>query len=151
LRVWGPLRSIRFGGLLLWLAVVVAFVAFCAIGAIWFGPKTFYPVWARALGNTSEPGTIGLPMGVLYALTAIATFAQVLATAVVIHVLAVASGPVAPLGGAGVGFGLGICIAAAASLGHRLFSGQGVKVWLIEIGNDIVALTAAGLIIGVFG
>jgi hypothetical protein len=134
-----------------WLAVVVAFVAFFAIGALWFGPKTFYPVWARALGKTSEPGSVGLPMGVVYALTAIAAFAQVLVTAVVIHLLAAASGPVGPLAGAGVGLALGVCIAAAASLGHRLFSGQGLKVWLLEAGNDIVALTAAGLVIGLFG
>ncbi len=134
-----------------WLAVVVAFIAFFAIGAIWFGPKTFYPVWARALGKTTEPGTIGLPMGVVYALTAIGTFAQVLGTAIVIHVLSVASGPVGALGGAAVGLGLGVCIAAAASLGHRLFSSQGLKVWLLEVGNDIVALTVAGLIIGLFG
>ena len=41
--------------------------------------------------------------------------------------------------------------AAAGSLSHRLFSGQGIRVWLIEVGGDVVSLTLAGLVIGLFG
>ena len=41
------------------LGVLAAF-AFCFIsGAVWFGPKTFYPVWMRAKGVASgqlKPG-----------------------------------------------------------------------------------------------
>jgi hypothetical protein len=54
------------------------------------------------------------------------------------------------LAGALLGFGIG----AAASLSHRLFAqsnykiADAYKVWLIEVGQDIVALTIAGLIIG---
>jgi hypothetical protein len=72
---------------------------------------------------------------------------QVIATAIVIE-LASATGP---LGGALIGLLLGVGIAAASSLSHRLFSGQGLRVWLIEVGGDIVSLTVAGLIIGSFG
>jgi hypothetical protein len=134
-----------------WLAVVVAFIAFFAIGAIWFGPKTFYPVWARALGQDPRDGPTGLPMPLVFGLTAVGALVQVITTAIVIHFVSAVSGAVGPLGGAGIGLLLGVGIAAAASLGHRLFSGQGLKAWLLEVGNDIVALTVAGFIIGLFG
>ena len=54
------------------------------------------------------------------------------------------------LTGALLGFGIG----AAASLSHRIFAqsnnkvADAYKVWLIEVGQDIVCLTVAGLIIG---
>jgi hypothetical protein len=49
--------------------------------------------------------------------------------------------------GAGVGFALGVGIAAFASLSHRLFGGENIKVWLIETSNDVLNLTVAGAII----
>lgn len=54
------------------------------------------------------------------------------------------------LTGALLGFGIG----AAASLSHRLFAqsnykvADAYKVWVIEVGQDIVSLTVAGLIVG---
>ncbi|MSX73744.1 MAG: DUF1761 domain-containing protein, partial [Actinobacteria bacterium] len=35
------------------LAVLAAFAVSFISGAIWFGPKTFYPVWMKAKGNVS--------------------------------------------------------------------------------------------------
>ena len=34
-----------------WIAVVVSALVAIASGAIWFGPKTFYPAWSRAMGK----------------------------------------------------------------------------------------------------
>jgi hypothetical protein len=55
------------------LAVLLATVAGFAIGGIWFGPKTFFPIWWKLMGKPSEenPGTesmgmvFGLPQWVL--------------------------------------------------------------------------------------
>ena len=52
--------------------------------------------------------------------------------------------------GALVGFALGMGIAAFASLSHRLFGGESLKVWLIETANDALNLTVAGIIITIF-
>lgn len=68
-------------------------------------------------------------------------------------------GPAAPAGshGMAVVFGstavgaLAQVIALASSLSHRLFGGDGFRVWLIEVGGDIVGLTLAGLAIGLIG
>ena len=35
------------------LGVLVAFMFSFVSGAIWFGPKTFYPIWMRARGIAS--------------------------------------------------------------------------------------------------
>ena len=52
--------------------------------------------------------------------------------------------------GALMGFALGVGIAAFASLSHRLFGGESIKVWIIETANDAINLTFAGIIITFF-
>jgi hypothetical protein len=32
-----------------WLAVFIASLSSFVIGAVWFGPKTFYPIWIKAI------------------------------------------------------------------------------------------------------
>jgi hypothetical protein len=134
-----------------WIAIAIAFVLFFVIGAVWFGPKTFYPRWAKLLGldPTASQATHG--MAFIFGLTALGALVQVVALASVIHFVALATAPVGPGGGALAGLLIGIGFAAAGSLSHRLFSGQGVRVWLIEVGGDVVSLTVAGLVIGLFG
>jgi hypothetical protein len=137
-----------------WIAIAIAFVLFFAVGAVWFGPKTFYPAWVRLMGITEEPGKglghHGMPF--VFGLTALGALVQVVALASIIHFVGLANGsPVGALGGLLVGLLVGVGFTAASSLSHRLFSGQGVRVWLIEVGGDVVALTLAGLVIGLFG
>ena len=136
-----------------WIAIAIAFVVFFAVGAVWFGPKTFYPKWVKLMGITEEPGK-GLghhSMPFVFGLTALGALVQVVALATIIYYFVLATAPVGVLGGAGLGFLIGVGIAAASSLSHRLFSGQGIRVWLIEVGGDIVSLTLAGAVIGLFG
>jgi hypothetical protein len=130
-----------------WLAFALATLAIFMIQAIWFGPKTFYPVWWKAMGkeptkpedqDTSAKGMIRL-FG--------SSFAAALAQATVLYLVIFGSG-LTVFGGALAGFGLGI-VAAAASLPHRLFGQQGFKVWIIEVGADVLALSAAGAILAV--
>lgn len=128
-----------------WLAVALSTFAIFMIQAIWFGPKTFYPVWWKAMGKEvtkpEDQDTSGKTMLRLFG----GAFAAALAQTAVLYLVIFGSG-LSVLGGALAGFGLGI-IAAAASLPHRLFGQQGFKVWIIEVGADVVALTAAGAII----
>lgn len=136
-----------------WIAIAIGFVVFFIVGAIWFGPKTFYPAWVRLMGLEQPEGQglghHGMPF--VFGLTALGALVQVVALASIIHFVEAANGPLGPLGGALAGLLVGIGITAAGSLSHRLFSGQGIRVWLIEVGGDIVALTLAGLVIGMFG
>jgi hypothetical protein len=49
-----------------------------------------------------------------------------------------------------IGLALGVGIGMFASLSHRLFGGENLKVWLIETANDAINLTVAGAIIAFF-
>jgi hypothetical protein len=134
-----------------WLAILIAFIAFFAIGAIWFGPKTFYPVWVKALGSDPQKSPNAHGPALVFGLTALGGLVQVIALAIVILLIAVGAGPVGPLGGALIGLLLGVGITAAGSLSHRLFGGQGLRAWILEVAQDTVGLTVAGAILGLFG
>jgi hypothetical protein len=130
------------------ISVPLATIAIVVINSIWFGPKTFYPVWWKAMGKEmkkpEDRDTSGKTMLRLFG----GSFAAALAQAIVLFVAIFASG-FSIAGGAIMGLGFGV-VAAGASLAHRLFGEQGFKVWIIEVAADIIALMAAGAIIAAF-
>lgn len=132
-----------------WLAVALGALAIFFINAVWFGPKTFYPVWWKALGKeipeTTAQDTSAKEMVRLFGSSLAAAIAQAMVLSVFIAV-ASATTQVTVLLGALVGLAFGV-VAMGASLPHRLFGQQGFKVWIIEVGADVVSLVAAGAII----
>ena len=132
-----------------WVAILLGALTIFVINAIWFGPKTFYPVWWKALGK-EVPGpedrdNSGKTMLRLFGGSFAAALAQSVVLTFAISVAAQDSHFAVVTGGVyGLAFGV---IAAGASLAHRLFGQQGFKVWIIEVGADVVALIAAGLVI----
>ena len=131
-----------------WLAILVAWAVAFVAGSIWFGPKTFFPVWWKAMGRDPKDLTVTGNMGIIFGSTAVAALVQAVTVASVIHFVAMADPSFGPLGGALTGFLLGIGLAAASSLSHRLFAGHGFTVWILEVGSDVLNLTLMGLIIG---
>lgn len=131
-----------------WIAVLVAFLGAFFLNFAYFNEKSMYPLWVKALGRDAQEEWTGPPMGVTFGLTALALFVQAIALAAILSLLQTAGQDVTWLGGLGVGALVGVTLAAAPALGHRLFSGQGLKVWLIESGADILGLALMGLILG---
>ena len=132
-----------------WVAVLAATVAAFIVGFIWFGPKTFYPVWFRALGRSPQVSS-STNAAALFVPTFIATVLQALGVALIIGLRHGSGTHVGPVRGLIIGTLIGVLFAAAPSLGHRLFSGQGYRVWAIESGGDIAGLAVMGLVIGAF-
>ncbi len=132
-------------------AVAVAAVAAIAIGSVWFGPRTFFPVWWKAMGRSTDEKPGGENMGIVFGGTFVGQFAQAVAVALV---MAFVSGPNNnPIAFGDVvilGLVMGIGLAGAASLSHRLFAGQNFKVWILEAGNDIASILVMSLIIGLW-
>ena len=132
-------------------AIVAAF-GFCFVsGAIWFGPKTFYPIWMKERGIAS--GQLNAQQNkpvLLFGGTILGLLVQILALALVINSLA-GQGEATALQGATVGLALGAGISMFSSLSHRLFGGESLKVWLIETASDGINLTIAGAIIAILG
>jgi hypothetical protein len=132
------------------LGVIVAFFVSFISGAIWFGPKTFYPIWMKAKGNASGQLTTSQNKPVLlFGGTILGILIQTLTLAVIINSLG-KNIEIGVLDGAGVGFALGVGISMFSSLSHRLFGGESLKLWVIETANDAINLTIAGAIIAFF-
>jgi len=128
--------------------VIVAFGFSFVSGAIWFGPKTFYPIWMKERGIASGQLNSNQNKPVLlFGGTILGVLIQTLVLGLIINSL---GDDVSVSTGAVVGLALGVGIAAFASLSHRLFGGESLKVWLIETANDAINLTVAGAIIAFF-
>ena len=131
--------------------VIVAFGFSFVSGAIWFGPKTFYPIWMKARGIQSGQldSNQNKPV-LLFGGTIVGVLIQTLTLALIITSVQHAGVDLGIIDGAGFGFALGIGIGMFASLPHRVFGGDSLKVWLIETANDAINLTVAGAIIAFF-
>ena len=133
------------------IGVLVAFGFSFVSGAIWFGPKTFYPIWMKARGIPSGQLTTNQNKpALLFGGTIIGILIQTVTLALIITNLKNQQSDFSITDGALVGAALGIGIAAFASLSHRLFGGESLKVWIIETANDALNLSVAGAIITFF-
>ena len=133
-----------------WLAILVSFVVVFAAGAIWFGPKTFFPIWWKAMGRSADEAAGGSNMAVVFISTAVANFIQVVSLASIIYFVRLSDPEFAWWNGLLTGLLVGIGFAAMSSLSHRLFAGQGFTVWIIEVASDVLNLTLAGLVLGLW-
>ncbi len=142
------------------LAIFIASILSFAIGAIWFGPKTFYPVWMRALGREIPKERVkmtGSETLLMFGGTYLAAFIQVLTLAVIISFGRELTPGFGPIDGLLFGFVFSVGLGAFASLSHRMFGQanfkvyQSLKVWLIEVSQDVICLSLAGLILGSWG
>jgi len=135
--------AINFAG------VLVAFLVNFVIGFIWFGPKTFFPVWWKAIGKTGDPGE-GANMGIVFGSTAVAGLISATGLALIFNLLSRANGDVSLISGLTAGLIVGVFVMAAPALSHRLFAGNGFKVWLLEIGSDVLGFVGMGIVLSFF-
>lgn len=127
-----------------WLAVLLAFIASMAIGFVWYLPAVLGNRWMAGIGKTEEDlksteggAGIWVPMMVAAALTAVLL-------AVLIGNLGLDN---AAAGGL-FALVLAVIFRAGGHVIHNGFAGRPVAVTLIDSGHDLVAMTAAGAIIG---
>jgi general stress protein CsbA len=95
--------------------------------------------------ETSAQDTSAKEMVRLFGSSLAAAVAQALVLTIFISVAAGVAEVNLLLGGL-VGLAFGV-VAMGASLPHRLFGQQGFKVWIIEVGADVVSLVVAGVVI----
>ncbi|MEN9955947.1 MAG: hypothetical protein RL723_946 [Actinomycetota bacterium] len=102
----------------------------------------------------SEGKSSGAEMALMFGGTYVGALVQVATLAVILELARLANPALGAAEGAFLGLVFGLGLGAFASLSHRFF-GQAngnpygaLKVWLIEVGQDVVCLTIAGLILG---
>lgn len=131
--------------------IIIAVVAMHIIGFIWYGPL-FGKQWMRVIGkdpaNKEEMDRAKKGMGITYALNILFTVMQCVALAIVIGAFEVINAP------------QGMWIAVLMWLGFvipyegamAIFGGKprplSIKMFFIGIGYRLLALLAAGMIIG---
>jgi hypothetical protein len=131
-----------------WVGVLLASVVGFAVNMLWFSTKGFFPAWYRSLGKPMPDGSDSSGMGVAFAAVTAALIAQAITLDWVLQaVRALYGDDITLLAGLGTGLVAGIAFAAATSLGHRVFSGQGFRVWLIEVGADVLVLALMGAVL----
>ena len=137
-------------GTINWVAVLIAALVNFVAGFIWFSPIGFYPAWWRAIGRdpSQEPGQ-GQNMGAVFGMVTVAVFVQAIVLALLAGLYQSANGDVSLGAGLALSVVVGV-IGAAASLGHRLFSNQGIKVWIIEVASDVLNIALMGVVFSFF-
>ena len=133
-----------------WLAVIVCVIVSMIVGSLYFSPKTFFPMWWKAIGKTDKdgPGMTGGNMGMVWGLTILASLVQAIFMALMVNAMGSMTPGGATLGsGAMVGFFLWLGFVVPSSLTNKLFAGQ-LKAWVIEIGNHLITFVLFGAILG---
>jgi len=134
-----------------WLAVVACVVASMIIGGTWFGPKTFFPIWWKAVGKSDNDVSSGMSMGMVWGLIVLASFVQAVFMSLMVHAMGSMTPGGATLGsGAMAGFFLWLGFVAPSSLTNKLFADR-LKAWVLEAGNHLITFVAMGAIVGAFG
>jgi hypothetical protein len=113
-------------------------------------------MWIKLMGREMPTETIPMKASdtiLMFGGTFVAQVVQVFTLAVIFELVNLA-GVVPTIGdGALIGFLFAVGLGAFGSLSHRMFAQadyktlNSIKVWLIEVSQDVVALTAAGLIL----
>ena len=130
----------------LWLAVIVAALAYFVIGAVWYAPPVFGAMWMAAGGMTREQSEEG-PGAAIFAVPLVGSVLSTLA----LGMLAVASGTDTLSEGIVLGFVVAIGFALAISLVTAAFESTKPKPMLwgaVNAGYHIVGTVVAGAIIG---
>ena len=137
-----------------WLAVVLCVVASMVIGGVWFGPKTFFPTWWKAIGKTGEPtmggsGTPGssLGMGMVWGGVVLASFIQAVFMSLMVNAMGSMTGGATLGSGALAGFLLWLGFVASSSLTNKLFADR-LQAWVLEQGNHLITFVVMGAIVG---
>lgn len=131
-------------GELNWLAVIVAAIAYFALGALWYMPFAFGKPWQRAIGwdEARQPAA----SAVTYAAPALFALVSAIATALIAHAVG-AQDVGAGLGlGLVVGIGYGLAISAYEAVFDPNKPGPWVW-WAISGGYHLVGLVIVAVIV----
>lgn len=142
-----------------WLAVVACVVASMVIGGIWFGPKTFFPIWWKAVGKAGDPLQRDVPqgqmasslgMGMVWGGIVLASLVQAIFMNLMVHAMGSMSGGATLGSGALAGFLIWLGFVASSSLTNKLFADR-LQAWVLEQGNHLITFVVMGAIAGLMG
>jgi hypothetical protein len=123
-----------------WLGVVLAAVAFFAVGGIWYG-LLFSKLWMRLTGITEEQAR-GSNLPLTFGLTAVLGLVAAIGLAAVIGSDASAGS------GLGIGLAVGVLVVATVLGIQSLYERKPIGLWALNAGYNLAGFAVMGLIIG---
>ncbi|WP_296667249.1 DUF1761 domain-containing protein [Demequina sp.] len=127
-----------------WIAVLLATVAGFAVGAVWYHERLLGRAWMRLVGLTEEDLRGASPARFA------ATGVVLLVTAIVVNVLMVELSVLSVGGGALFGAFIALVFRVGNHVIHNGFELRPHTLTVINGLHDVLALAAAGAIIGAF-
>jgi hypothetical protein len=121
-------------------AVLVAGIVHMVTGLLWFMPKAFGTAWAALTGKDLKPAVQWIPAGVI---------GHILIALVLAVIVNLANATTA-LGGLLVGVMVWIGFVVTLESGELIWEKIPTKLFLIRIGNHLVALGLAGIILAIW-
>jgi hypothetical protein len=129
-----------------WLQIIVAGVAFFAIGAVWYAPPVFGKKWQEAHKiEMNEESKKRIPM--LFASTFVIGLLMAFGMGAALHVM---QAPGTCMNGIKTGLFLGGMFCALPIGINYLYTGKSFMVWIIDAGYHVVGLTLMGIILSVW-
>lgn len=126
-------------GINLW-AVLVAGIVHTVIGLIWFSPKFFGDAWVELTGKEMKPARQWIPAGLIGHQIMAFVLALIVNLANVTNVAG------------GIVVGILVCLGFMATLeiGELIWEKIPFKLFMIRVGNQLVGLSSAGVILAVW-
>ena len=121
-------------------AVLVAGIVHIAGGLIWFQPKIFGSAWAKLTGKDLTPALKWVPAGIIGHLL------MALALALIVKL----SGAQSAFEGAIIGIITWAGFIVPLEIGELIWEKIPFKLFMIRVGNQLVGLSLAGIILAVW-
>ena len=128
-----------------WLAILVAGVAYFALGAIWYS-FLFKNVWIKATGvNPNDPN---MKKGVAQIM--LSSLVLMIVTALGIAIFMTKTGVSSWMTGAKIGLIAGICFATTSVSISYLYEKRPFALYVVNCGYNIVGCVIAGIILAIW-
>lgn len=122
------------------LAVLVAGIVHTVIGLIWFMPKLFGKSWVELTGKEMRPANRWIPAGLIGHQVMAFVLAVIVNLANVTNVV----------GGMVVGISVCLGFMATLEIGELIWEKIPFKLFLIRVGNQLLGLSSAGVILAIW-
>ena len=132
--VWSAISNIN------WLAVLVCWVMHVVVSLAWFQPVFFGKAWVRLSGKEMKPATQWIPVGFLAHLVCI------IALAVIVNL----ANATTVLEGVALGLLVSIGFVGAMLAGELVWEKIPFKLFLIRLGDQLLTLSLAGVILSIW-
>ena len=123
-----------------WWAVIVAWVLHVILSLAWYQPVLFGKAWVKLRGKEMKPATQWMPVGL------VAHFVAVLALAIIINL----ANATTVIEGIALSLLASIGFIAAILAGELIWEKIPFKLFLIRVGDQILTLGLAGVILALW-